>query len=119
MFGAVFGRWWRVTLLASALGWPLLLVVTGAMSIEPALLGASALAVLNTGAGVLIHRGILHAGRTLWRAAGPSIGGRKVPSRGTGQDMNGRGGSSPAPAPPGSAVSITLPPAGCRGAGVA
>jgi len=73
MFGAVFGRWWRVTLLASALGWPLLLVVTGAMSIEPALLGASALAVINTGAGVLIHRGILHAGRALWRAAGSSV----------------------------------------------
>src|SRR5260370_37747603 len=75
MFGAVFGRWWRVTLLASALGWPLLLVVTAAMSIEPALLGASALAVLNTGAGVLIHRGILHAGRTLWRGARPPASG--------------------------------------------
>jgi hypothetical protein len=73
MFGAVSGRWWRVTFLASALGWPLLLLVTGAWSIEPALLGASALAVLNTGAGVLIHRGILHAGRALWRAAGSSV----------------------------------------------
>src|SRR5258708_27649312 len=97
MFGAVFGRWWRVTLLASALGWPLLLVVTGAMSIEPALLGASALAVLNTGAGVLIHRGILHAGRTLWRPAGPSFGKRELPSQRTGHGMNGREGSSPAP----------------------
>src|SRR5258708_16767428 len=110
MFGAVFGRWWRVTLLASALGWPLLLVVTAAMSIEPALLGASALAVLNTGAGVLIHRGILHAGRTLWRAAGPSIGMREVPSRPTGQGMNGRGGSSPAPRSPGSPLHHPLPP---------
>src|SRR5258707_5360099 len=118
MFGAVFGRWWRVTLLASALGWPLLLVVTGAMSIEPALLGASALAVLNTGAGVLIHRGILHAGRTLWRAAGPSIGVRELPSRPTGQDMNGREGSSPATGSPGSAVNIPLPQAGVGGEAV-
>src|SRR5258708_8593205 len=110
MFGAVFGRWWRVTLLASALGWPLLLVVTGAMSIEPALLGASALAVLNTGAGVLIHRGILHAGRTLWRAAGPSIGRRKLPSRRTSPDINGRGGPSPPPPPPGPPPNTPLPP---------
>src|SRR5260221_1366235 len=111
MFGAVFGRWWRVTLLASALGWPLLLVVTGAMSIEPALLGASALAVLNTGAGVLIHRGILHAGRTLWRAAGPSIGMRELPSSPTGPDMNGREGSSPATRSPRPARKHPLLPA--------
>src|SRR5260370_4551545 len=101
MFGAVFGRWWRVTLLASAWGWPLLLVVTGAMSIEPALLGASALAVLNTGAGVLIHRGILHAGRTLWRAAGASIGMRELPSTPTRPGIDGRGSSPPPPPPPG------------------
>src|SRR5258708_36078781 len=101
MFGAVFGRWWRVTLLASALGWPLLLVVTGAMSIEPALLGASALAVLNTGAGVLIHRGILHAGRTLWRGAGPPIRLRGLPSRPTGPAMDGREGSAPGTRRPG------------------
>src|SRR5258707_15767601 len=101
MFGAVFGRWWRVTLLASALGWPLLLVVTGAMSIEPALLGASALAVLNTGAGGLIHRGILHAGRTLWRAAGPPLGLRGLTARPTGQDMKARGVPAPATRPRG------------------
>ena len=68
LFGAVFGRWWRVTLLVSALGWPVLLVVTGAMSIGPALVGATGLAVLNTGAGVLIHQGILRGGRKLRRA---------------------------------------------------
>ncbi len=68
MIGAVFGRWWRVTLLVSALGWPVLLVVTGAMSIGPALAGAAGVAVLNTGAGVLIHQGILRGGRKLRRA---------------------------------------------------
>jgi hypothetical protein len=68
MVGAVFGRWWRVTLLASAVGWPILLVVTGAMSIGPALAGAAGLAVLNSGAGVLIYQGILRGGRKLRRA---------------------------------------------------
>jgi hypothetical protein len=42
-------------------GWPVLLVVTGAVSPGPALVGATGLAVLNTGAGVLIYQGILRA----------------------------------------------------------
>lgn len=68
VIGAVFGRWWRVALLASALGWPVLLIATGAMGIGPALAGASGLAILNTGAGVLIHQGIQRGGRNLRRA---------------------------------------------------
>ena len=68
MIGAIFGRWWRVTLLVSAVGWPILLAATGAMSVGPALLGVSGLAVLNAGAGVLIYQGILRGGRKLWRA---------------------------------------------------
>jgi hypothetical protein len=68
LFGAIFGRWWRVTLLVSAIGWPVLLVVTGAMSAGPALAGAAGLAVLNTGAGVLLHQGIRRGGRKLRRA---------------------------------------------------
>src|SRR5215469_475577 len=50
MAGAVFGRWWRVTLLVSAIAWPVLLIGTGAMSPGPALAGAAGFAVLNTGA---------------------------------------------------------------------
>jgi len=68
LIGAVFGRWWRVTLLVSAVGWPVLLVVTGAMSIRPALAGVAGLAVLNAGAGVLVHQVILRGGRQLRRA---------------------------------------------------
>ena len=68
LIGAVFGRWWRVTLAVSVVGWPMLLVATGAMSVGPELAGAAGLAVLNTGAGVLIHQGILRDGRNLWRA---------------------------------------------------
>ncbi len=68
LIGAVFGRWWRVTLLVSAVGWPVLLVATGTMSIRPALVGVAGLAVLNAGAGVLLHQGILRGGRPLRRA---------------------------------------------------
>ncbi|PZG11978.1 hypothetical protein C1I95_26845 [Micromonospora craterilacus] len=58
LFGLVFGRWWRSTLVVAALGWPVLLVVTDALDVEPRLLTAAVLAVGNAGAGVLIHQGI-------------------------------------------------------------
>ena len=65
LFGMVFGRWWRLSLFAAAVGWPLLLVATDAMNVEIGLLGAAGLAVINTGVGVLVHRGILRAFRLL------------------------------------------------------
>jgi hypothetical protein len=37
LFGLVFGRWWRVTLVAAALGWPLLLVVIDVVGIDSTL----------------------------------------------------------------------------------
>ena len=68
MVGALFGRWWRVTLLVSAVSWPVLLVVTGAMSPGPGLAGVAGLAVLNAGAGVLLYQGIRRGGRKLRHA---------------------------------------------------
>ena len=68
LIGAVFGRWWRITLAVSAVGWPMLLVATGAMSVGPALAGAGIEYREASGAGVLIHQGILRGGRKLWRA---------------------------------------------------
>jgi hypothetical protein len=65
LFGLVFGRWWRLSLITAALGWPVLLVATDVMSVEPGLLGASGLAIANTGVGVLIHQGILRMIRKL------------------------------------------------------
>jgi hypothetical protein len=47
--------------------WPIILVVTDVMGVEPRLVGASGLAILNTGVGVLIHQGILWPGRKLRR----------------------------------------------------
>jgi hypothetical protein len=72
LFGLIFGRWWRVTLVAAALGWPLLLVVADVAGIEASLLGAAVLAVVNAGVGVLVHQGVLLACRHLRRLA--SIG---------------------------------------------
>ena len=59
LFGLLLGRWWRLSLIAAALGWPVLLVASDVMSVEPGLLGASGLAIANAGVGVLIHQGIL------------------------------------------------------------
>jgi hypothetical protein len=63
LLGVVFGRWWRTALAASALGWPILLVATDVMDFGPELLGAAGVAILNAGAGVLIHQGILRGYR--------------------------------------------------------
>jgi len=64
LFGLVLGRWWRLSLVAAALGWPALLVAGGVMDIDVPLLAAAAgLAVANTAAGVLVHQGVLLAVR--------------------------------------------------------
>jgi hypothetical protein len=65
VFGLAFGRWWRFSLVAAALGWPALLVVTNVMNVEIGLLGAAGLAVINTAIGVLIHQGCLRLVRRL------------------------------------------------------
>lgn len=65
LFGLVLGRWWRSSLVAAALGWPILLVATGVTDVGAGLLGAAVLAVANTGAGVLLHQGALLAIRQL------------------------------------------------------
>jgi hypothetical protein len=68
VFGLVFGRWWRLSLVTAALGWPALLVTTDVMGVGAGLLGASGLAIANTGVGVLIHQGVLQAIRRLRRS---------------------------------------------------
>jgi hypothetical protein len=65
LFGLLFGRWWRASSLAAAVGWPVLLVATDVMDVEPGLLGAAGLAVVNTGVGVLVHQGALRTSRRL------------------------------------------------------
>ena len=72
VLGLVLGRWWWLPLGISAVGWPILLVATGVMDIEPGLLAASGLAVLNAGVGVLVHQGILWTVRQVRRAMNSS-----------------------------------------------
>lgn len=65
LLGLVFGRWWRLSLVVAAVGWPVLLVATDAMDVEAGLVGAAGLAVINAGVGVLVHQGVLRALRLL------------------------------------------------------
>ncbi|MEU7951685.1 hypothetical protein ACGFJ4_09875 [Micromonospora chalcea] len=65
LLGLLLGRWWRLSLVAAALGWPVLLVATGVTDVGAGLLGAAVLAVANTGAGVLLHQGARMAIRRL------------------------------------------------------
>jgi hypothetical protein len=65
LFGLVFGRWWRSSLIVAAVGWPVLLLATDVIGVGPALLGASGLAIANTAVGVLVHQVILRLSRRL------------------------------------------------------
>ncbi|MBG0567318.1 hypothetical protein [Actinoplanes aureus] len=56
LFGLVAGRWWRTTLLAGTLGWPILLLAQDIVRPGAGLLPVFLLAVVNTGAGVLVHQ---------------------------------------------------------------
>jgi hypothetical protein len=59
LFGLMFGRWWRFSLIAAAVGWPVALVLTDVMGLEWGLISAAVLAVGNTFVGVLVHQGVL------------------------------------------------------------
>ena len=65
LFGVLLGRWWRSSLAVAALGWPAVLVATDVMDAGAGLLGAAVLAVVNTGAGGLLHQGVRLAVRRL------------------------------------------------------
>ena len=74
ILGLVFGHWWRTTLVVAAVGWPLLLIVTGVESGLDFALGAAALAMANAAVGILVYqalwllvRGLTSAGRRVVR----------------------------------------------------
>lgn len=75
LVGLVLGRWWRVVLVASAFGWPLLLVATDVVDFGAALIEAAALALVNACVGVLAHQGCLHAYRHLRRQSSLALPG--------------------------------------------
>ncbi len=67
------GRWWWQTLLAAAIGWPL--VVLGVGAIEPAgVPSAAGIGVANAAVGVVVNRGVAHGLRVLRRFPGPGRG---------------------------------------------
>lgn len=62
LLGLVGGYFWRSVLVASAIGWPVVLVAAGVyanstVDLVPFVVGAALLAVANTGVGVAINRG--------------------------------------------------------------
>lgn len=72
VFGLVFGRWWRLSLAAAVIVWPLILVTTGVMSIELGLAGAAAVGLVNAAAGVAVHQIVLRLVRLLRRGHAPT-----------------------------------------------
>ena len=65
LFGLVLGRWWRLALIAAAVGWPVLLIATDVIGVGLGLFGASGLAIANTAVGVLVHQAVLRTSRRL------------------------------------------------------
>jgi hypothetical protein len=58
LLGLVVGHWWRATLIAAAVGWPILLIAAG-VDIELTMLPvAAALGAANAAIGILIHRAL-------------------------------------------------------------
>ena len=56
LVGLALGRWWRVVIPLAAVGWPILLIVTGVDSGFDFVLAASALAIANVTVGVLVYQ---------------------------------------------------------------
>lgn len=76
--GLVVGRWWLVAVAAAF--WPVLLLVTDAwsVSLHSVVLGGATVAVLNTAAGVAVHRAavvLVRALRRFWADPIGSLGG--------------------------------------------
>ena len=65
LFGLIFGRWPRSSILAGTLGWPLALLLNNTISAGVLLLGAAGFAMVNTAVGVLIHQTVLRLLRRL------------------------------------------------------
>jgi hypothetical protein len=63
VFGVVLGRWWRLTLVAAAVVWPLLVTSDGVEITVGLLAYAAAVGVANAAVGVLAHQACLHAYR--------------------------------------------------------
>ena len=72
VFGLVFGHWWKSTLVAAAILWPVLLLATGVIGFDVQVLGAALFGLVNAGVGVAIHQGVAWIVRSLRSRRAPA-----------------------------------------------
>jgi hypothetical protein len=65
LFGVVFGRWPKTSLIVGTTGWPLLLLGQGTLHSAQGAVGAAALGLVNTLIGVALHHGGLRLARAI------------------------------------------------------
>jgi hypothetical protein len=58
LVGLLFGRWWKIAIPATVIGWPLLLIATGVDSGWQFAVAAGLLAVANVVIGVLANQAL-------------------------------------------------------------
>ena len=63
-FGVVFGRWWRTALAVGVTYWVVALLAWNNLA-AASIPSAAALALLNTGVGVLVHQSVLRGVRRI------------------------------------------------------
>jgi hypothetical protein len=73
LFGLLAGRWWKTALVAGALGWAVLLLATGVISVSQAP-AAMLFGLVNTSVGVAIHQATLRLLRRRRSGRSVSIG---------------------------------------------
>ena len=59
LFGIILGRWWASTVVFGAIFWPVILLASDAMGVDPGLLATAGLGAANAAVGVLVHQVIL------------------------------------------------------------
>lgn len=59
VFGLIFGRWWRLALIAAAIFWPAFLLVDGVIGISADLLAAALFGAVNAAVGVALQQALL------------------------------------------------------------
>lgn len=65
LFGMILGRWWKTSLLAGTLFWPLLLWFDGVVLTPAEAVAAAGLGLLNTLLGVAVHQVLLRLLRVI------------------------------------------------------
>lgn len=59
LFGLLLGRWWKFALIVGTSAWTVILWSQGLLATPTEILGAAALALVNTAIGVMAHQLVL------------------------------------------------------------